>query len=132
RRSRSEGFGPEVQRRILLGTFVLSAGFYDAYYAQGMRVRRLIRENTLEALSHFDMILTPTCPATAFTKGQISDPLAMYLQDIFTVQANLAGVPAISIPTGTHSNGMPFGIQLMAKPFHDEQLLAHARHAFPR
>ncbi|MEO7082604.1 MAG: Asp-tRNA(Asn)/Glu-tRNA(Gln) amidotransferase subunit GatA [Flavobacteriales bacterium] len=132
KRSRSEGFGPEVQRRILLGTFVLSAGFYDAYYAQGMRVRRMIRDNTLEALSSFDMILTPTCPATAFPKGHISDPLAMYLQDIFTVQANLAGVPAISIPTGTHSNGLPFGIQLIAKPFHDEQLLAHARQAFPR
>ncbi len=132
RRSRSEGFGPEVQRRILLGTFVLSAGFYDAYYVQGMRVRRIIRDNTLEALSRFDMILTPTCPATAFPKGHISDPLAMYLQDIFTVQANLAGVPAISIPTGTHSNGLPFGIHLMAKPFHDEQLLAQARQAFPR
>ena len=132
RRSRSEGFGTEVQRRILLGTFVLSAGFYDAYYVQGMRVRRIIRDNTLANLSRFDMILTPTCPATAFPKGHISDPLAMYLQDIFTVQANLAGVPAISIPTGTHSNGLPFGIHLMAKPFHDEQLLAHAQQAFPR
>jgi aspartyl-tRNA(Asn)/glutamyl-tRNA(Gln) amidotransferase subunit A len=130
RRSRTEGFGPEVQRRILLGTFVLSAGFYDAYYAQGMRVRRIIRDNTLQALSRCDVLLTPTCPSTAFAKGQISDPVSMYLQDIFTVQANLAGVPAISLPTGTHGNGLPFGIQLMAKPFHDERLLAYAREVF--
>jgi len=131
RKSRSEGFGPEVQRRILLGTFVLSSGYYDAYYAQGMRVRRLIRDNTLRALERFDIVLTPTCPTTAFPHGHISDPVAMYLQDIFTVQANLAGVPAVSLPVGKHSNGMPFGIQLMAKPFADEQLLAIARDLFP-
>ncbi len=125
-KSRSEGFGPEVQRRILLGTFVLSAGYYDAYYAQGMRVRQLIRKNTLRDFSGLDAIITPTCPTTAFGKGQISDPVAMYLQDIFTVQANLAGIPAISIPTGMHSNGLPFGIQLMAKPFEDEKLLSLA------
>lgn len=130
KRSRSEGFGGEVKRRILLGTFVLSAGYYDAYYAQGMRVRRLIRDNTLQALSGVDVLLTPTCPDTAFAKGHISDPVAMYLQDIFTVQANLAGIPAISIPTGSHSNGLPFGIQLMAKPFEDERLLAVAREVF--
>jgi aspartyl-tRNA(Asn)/glutamyl-tRNA(Gln) amidotransferase subunit A len=130
-KSRSEGFGPEVKRRILLGTFVLSAGFYDAYYAQGMRVRRLIRENTLDALRQYDLLLTPTCPTTAFTHGQISDPVAMYLQDIFTVQANLAGIPALSIPTGAHSNGLPFGTQLMAKPFDDERLLAWSGRLFP-
>lgn len=130
RKSRSQGFGPEVKRRILLGTFVLSAGYYDAYYAQGMRVRRLIRDNTLRDLAACDVLLTPTCPVTAFPHGHISDPVAMYLQDIFTVQANLAGVPAISIPAGTHSNGMPFGIQLMAKPFGDERLLAVARQVF--
>lgn len=130
RKSRSEGFGPEVKRRILLGTFVLSAGYYDAYYGQGMRVRRLIRNNTLRSLSSVDVLLTPTCPATAFEKGHISDPVAMYLQDIFTVQANLAGIPAISIPAGRHSNGLPFGIQLMAKPFEDERLLAIAREVF--
>lgn len=126
RKSRSEGFGREVQRRIMLGTFVLSAGYYDAYYVQGMRVRRMIREHTLKTLEGRDLILTPTCPTTAFRKGQISDPVAMYLQDIFTVQANLAGVPAISLPTGSHSNGMPFGIQLMARPFEDEKLLSAA------
>ena len=130
RLSRSEGFGAEVQRRILLGTFVLSAGYYDAYYAQGMRVRRLIRDNTLQAFSRFDLILTPTCPTTAFDRGSISDPVAMYLQDIFTVQANLAGVPAISLPTGQHSNGLPFGVQLMAKPFDEARLLAFAAHLF--
>ena len=132
RKSRSEGFGPEVQRRILLGTFVLSSGYYDAYYAQGMRVRRMIRDNTLQTLERFDLVLTPTCPTTAFAHGHISDPVAMYLQDIFTVQANLAGVPAISVPVGMHSNGMPFGIQLMAKPFADERLLAIAQVLFPQ
>jgi len=131
RLSRSEGFGPEVKRRILLGTFVLSAGYYDAYYAQGQRVRRLIRDNTLKAFERFDLVLTPTCPTTAFGHGEIKDPVAMYLQDIFTVQANLAGVPAISLPTGTHSNGLPFGIQLMAGPMADEWLLAACDGLFP-
>ncbi|MBL0045970.1 MAG: Asp-tRNA(Asn)/Glu-tRNA(Gln) amidotransferase subunit GatA [Flavobacteriales bacterium] len=130
RRSRTEGFGPEVKRRILLGTFVLSSGYYDAYYAQGMRVRRLIRENTLKAFDTYDLVMTPTCPSTAFGHGEISDPVTMYLQDIFTVQANLAGVPAVSLPTGTHSNGLPFGTQLMAKPFADERLLALAHELF--
>ena len=132
RLSRTEGFGAEVKRRILLGTFVLSAGYYDAYYAQGQRVRRLIRDNTLKAFERFDLILLPTAPITAFDKGQLSgDPIAMYLQDIFTVQANLAGVPAISIPTGKHSNGLPFGLQLMARPFGEAGLLAAAKHLFP-
>lgn len=131
RLSRTEGFGPEVKRRILLGTFVLSAGYYDAYYGQGMRVRRMIRDNTLATLSRFDLLLSPTSPTTAFSHGQISDPVAMYLQDIFTVQANLAGVPAISLPTGRHANGLPFGIHLMAKPFDDERLLRSAERLFP-
>ena len=130
RRSRTEGFGPEVKRRILLGTFVLSSGYYDAYYAQGMRVRRLIRDNTLKAFNTYDLVMTPTCPGTAFGHGEINDPVAMYLQDIFTVQANLAGVPAVSMPTGIHSNGLPFGTQLMAKPFTDERLLALAHELF--
>lgn len=131
RKSRSEGFGREVQRRIMLGTFVLSAGYYDAYYAQGMRVRRLIRKQTLAGLQDHDLILTPTCPSTAFRMAHVKDPVAMYLQDIFTVQANLAGVPAISVPTGKHSNGLPFGVQLMAKPFDDERLLAAAERILP-
>ncbi len=132
RLSRSEGFGAEVKRRILLGTFVLSAGYYDAYYAQGQRVRRSIREATLSAFNEHDLVLLPTAPITAFKKGQLAgDPIAMYLQDIFTVQANLAGVPAVSVPTGRHSNGLPFGLQLMAAPFDEARLLAAARHLFP-
>ncbi|MBL7982153.1 MAG: Asp-tRNA(Asn)/Glu-tRNA(Gln) amidotransferase subunit GatA [Flavobacteriales bacterium] len=130
RLSRTEGFGPEVKRRILLGTFVLSAGYYDAYYAQAQRVRRILRDRTLEACSQFDILLGPTCPTTAFAHGAVSDPVAMYLQDIFTVQANLAGNPAISLPTGMHSNGLPFGLQLMAAPFAEAKLLAAAKHLF--
>ena len=131
RMSRSEGFGPEVQRRILLGTFVLSAGYYDAYYAKGQKVRRLIREATLRTFQDFDLILMPTSPMTAFELGALSeDPIAMYLQDIFTVQANLVGNPAISLPTGTHSNGLPFGVQLMAAPFREDLLLQASAQLF--
>ena len=130
RLSRTEGFGPEVKRRILLGTFVLSAGYYDAYYAQAQRVRRILQDRTLEATRQYDLLLGPTCPTTAFAHGAVTDPVAMYLQDIFTVQANLAGVPAISLPTGTHSNGLPFGIQLTAAPFAEAKLLAAAEHLF--
>ncbi len=130
RLSRSEGFGPEVKRRILLGTFVLSAGYYDAYYGQAQRVRRIIRDRTIEACDQFDILLGPTCPGTAFRHGAVTDPITMYLQDIFTVQANLAGVPAISLPTGMHSNGLPFGIQLTAAPFAEAKLLAAAKGLF--
>ncbi len=130
RLSRTEGFGPEVKRRILLGTFVLSAGYYDAYYAQAQRVRRIIRDRTLEAFGKYDLLLGPTCPGTAFAHGAVKDPVAMYLQDIFTVQANLAGTPAISLPTGTHSNGLPFGVQLMGAPFEEARLLAASEHLF--
>ena len=132
RLSRTEGFGPEVKRRILLGTFVLSAGYYDAYYGQAQRVRRIIRDHTLAAFEKYDLILSPTCPSTAFGHGDISDPVAMYLQDIFTVQANLAGIPAISLPTGKHSNGMPFGVQLSGKPFDEAGLLAASARLFDR
>ena len=122
--SRSEGFGAEVKRRIMLGTFVLSAGYYDAYYTKGMKVRRLIKEKTEEIFKEYDFILLPTAPTTAFKIGEnIEDPITMYLQDIFTVHANLAGIPAISLPLGEHSNGMPFGMQLMAKRFDDAKLL---------
>ena len=131
RLSRTEGFGPEVKRRILLGTFVLSAGYYDAYYGQAQRVRRIIHDHTLAAFENYDLLIGPTCPTTAFAHGAITDPVAMYLQDIFTVQANLAGVPAISLPTGTHSNGLPFGMHVMAKPFDEARLLAAAAALFP-
>ncbi|MEO8069627.1 MAG: Asp-tRNA(Asn)/Glu-tRNA(Gln) amidotransferase subunit GatA [Flavobacteriales bacterium] len=131
KKSRTEGFGPEVKRRILLGTFVLSAGYYDAYYVKAMRVRRLIRDNTLKLFNEVDLVIMPTTPITAFDQGALSnDPIAMYLQDIFTVQANLAGTPAISLPTATHSNGLPIGLQAMAKPFDEALLLSAAKHLF--
>ena len=123
--SRSEGFGREVKRRIMLGTFVLSAGYYDGYYSKAQKVRRLIQEKTNQILSQYDFIITPTTPHTAFEIGSKGgDPVAMYLEDIFTVQANLAGVPGISLPLFTHSNGMPFGTQIMAKMFDEKKLLA--------
>ncbi|TND10518.1 MAG: glutamyl-tRNA(Gln) and/or aspartyl-tRNA(Asn) amidotransferase subunit A [Bacteroidetes bacterium] len=129
KKSRSEGFGPEVQRRIMLGTFVLSAGYYDAYYSKGQKVRRLLRDKTQAILDNYDFILLPTTPGTAFEFGANSaDPIKMYLEDIFTVQANLTGMPAISIPTGKHSNGLPFGIQLMGRRFEEGELLAMSKH----
>ncbi|MBX7095839.1 MAG: Asp-tRNA(Asn)/Glu-tRNA(Gln) amidotransferase subunit GatA [Flavobacteriales bacterium] len=125
RYSRTEGFGKEVKRRIMLGTFVLSAGYYDAYYTKALKVRRIIREKTREILKSYDFILTPTTPNAAFEFGQKSkDPVEMYLEDIFTVQSNLAGVPSISIPCGKNSKGMPFGLQLMADDFKEAELLA--------
>lgn len=124
KKSRSEGFGKEVKRRIMLGTFVLSAGYYDAYYSKGQKVRRVIQEKTKEILNKYDFILTPSTPGTAFEFGKNSaDPIKMYLEDIFTVQANIAGVPAISVPCGTHSNGLPMGLQLMANYFEEGKLL---------
>jgi len=128
-KSRSEGFGEEVQRRIMLGTFVLSHGYYDAYYTKGQKVRRVIQDRTKDILKDYDFILTPTTPSTAFEIGKnIDDPITMYLQDIFTVQANLAGNPAISLPLGNHSNGLPFGIQLLGKPFEEGNLLSFSHY----
>lgn len=124
KKSRSEGFGKEVKRRIMLGTFVLSAGYYDAYYSKGQKVRRLVQEKTLEILKDYDFIITPSTPGTAFEFGKNSaDPIKMYLEDIFTVQAPIAGIPAISVPCGTHSNGLPMGLQLMAGYFEEGKLL---------
>ena len=125
KKSRAEGFGEEVQRRIMLGTFVLSASYYDAYYTKAQKVRRLIKEKTDELLSRYDFLILPTAPTTAFTIGENSaNPLAMYLADIFTVQASLAGVPAISLPIGTDSNNLPIGLQLIARSFEEQELLA--------
>jgi aspartyl-tRNA(Asn)/glutamyl-tRNA(Gln) amidotransferase subunit A len=125
KKSRTEGFGTEVKRRIMLGTFVLSSGFYEAYYGKAQKARRLITNKTLEALEKVDFLLTPTSPHTAFPLGQdFQDPTVMYLEDLFTVQANITGIPAIALPTGQHSNGLPFGIQLMGRPFEDAELLA--------
>jgi aspartyl-tRNA(Asn)/glutamyl-tRNA(Gln) amidotransferase subunit A len=124
--SRSEGFGQEVKRRIMLGTFVLSAGYYDAYYAKGQRVRRLVHDRLRAIFSDYDLLLSPTTPDVAFRFGENSDdPIKMYLEDIFTVMANLAGIPAMSIPVG-EKDDLPFGIQIMADMFREDLMLAYA------
>jgi len=124
-KSRTEGFGEEVRRRILLGTFVLSSGYYNAYYAKAQKVRRLIKEKTDEILKKYNFILVPTTPTAAFNIGEIvKDPIVMYLEDIFTVQAALAGVPAISLPIGNNEKGLPLGLQLLAPAFAEEELLS--------
>jgi aspartyl-tRNA(Asn)/glutamyl-tRNA(Gln) amidotransferase subunit A len=129
KKSRSEGFGKEVKRRILLGTFVLSAGYYDAYYTKAQQVRKLVVDKLTEILSEYDAILMPTVPSTAFKIGEkFNDPIAMYLADIYTVLANLAGVPAISVPLRRHSNGMPYGVQIITKQFSEASLLSIADH----
>ena len=117
-KSRTSGFGPEVKRRIMLGTYVLSAGYYDAYYRKGQKVRRLIQDDFNIAFSDVDCLITPTTPSTAFKAGEkISDPLQMYLSDVFTTSANLAGIPGISIPVGEDAHGLPIGMQILAKHF---------------
>jgi len=122
--SRSEGFGKEVKRRIMLGTFVLSTGYYDAYFTKAQQVRQLLVNRTNEIFSDYDFIVMPTSPAPAFKIGEkMDDPIAMYLADIFTVMANLVGCPAISIPLYKHSTGLPFGLQVMAKNFNEVSLL---------
>lgn len=122
--SRSEGFGEEVKRRILLGTFVLSEGFFDAYFTKAQQVRQLLKQRTDAIFSEYDAILSPTVPATAFNIGAKSDdPIEMFLADIYTVYPNLVGIPAISIPLFTHPNGMPFGLQLMTRSFDEMNLL---------
>ena len=123
-RTRSEGFGKEVQRRIMLGTFVLSAGFYDAYYSKAQQVRRMLVDKTTAIFNEFDVVVMPTSPTTAFGFADANDdPIAMYLADIYTVFANLTGVPGIAIPLFKHSNGMPFGVQVMANKQDDVTLL---------
>ncbi|MBS1919014.1 MAG: Asp-tRNA(Asn)/Glu-tRNA(Gln) amidotransferase subunit GatA [Bacteroidetes bacterium] len=124
KRTRTEGFGKEVKRRIMLGTFVLSAGYFDAYYTRAQKVRKKLVDRTNEIFQDFDFIILPTAPTTAFRLGEkMNDPIAMYLADIYTVLANLTGIPAISIPLFYHSNGMPFGLQLMSKQFNESSLL---------
>ncbi len=123
--NRTEGFGKEVKRRIMLGTFVLSTGYYDAYFTKAQKVRRKLVEKTEQVFRDFDFILMPTSPSVAFKIGEkTDDPIAMYLADIYTVFANLTGIPGISLPIFKHSNGMPFGVQLMSKQF-DELSLLH-------
>jgi len=128
KKSRSEGFGVEVQRRIMLGTFVLSSGYYDAYFGKAQAARRLVQEWTNKMSEEYDLILCPTAPTTAFEIGrEVSDPTVNYLEDIFTVQANIAGIPAVSIPMGVHPNGLPMGLQLMGAMGADMDVLAMAQ-----
>jgi len=122
--SRTAGFGPEVKRRIMLGTFVLSSGYYDAYYGQAQKVRTLLRQDFTRAFEQTDLLLAPTCPTTAFAIGEkTDDPLTMYLSDVYTVSVNLAGLPAISMPCGKDPRGLPIGLQLIGKPFDEGTLL---------
>lgn len=128
KKSRTEGFGIEVKRRIMLGTYVLSSGYYDAYYAKAQKVRRLIQQDFKNAFSNVDVIVTPTAPTTAFEKGsKLNDPIQMYLNDIYTISANLAGICGLSVPAGTHSDGMPYGIQFMADAFEEKMALKAGR-----
>ncbi len=123
--SRAEGFGEEVKRRILLGTFVLSAGYYDAYYQKAQKVRRLIREKVEELLQTYDMLISPVTPTPAFKMDEnMQDPLVMYMADIYTVLASLAGIPAVALPLGNNAAGLPLSIQLMTKHFNEQELLA--------
>jgi aspartyl-tRNA(Asn)/glutamyl-tRNA(Gln) amidotransferase subunit A len=128
KKTRAEGFGKEVQRRILLGTFVLSASYYDAYYTKAQKVRRLIRDGMKEVFKKYDFIITPTTPTTAFKLGEHSDnPIEMYLADLFSVQANVAGVPGISVPCGKDKKGLPIGIQAMADDFEETKLFQFSK-----
>jgi aspartyl-tRNA(Asn)/glutamyl-tRNA(Gln) amidotransferase subunit A len=127
-RSRGEGFGAEVKRRIMLGTYALSSGYKDAYYVKALQVRRLIKEDFDRAFGECDVLLGPTSPTTAFKIGERSaDPLSMYLADVYTIGANLAGLPGISVPCGFSRAGLPIGLQLLAAPFEEEKLLRAAR-----
>ncbi|MEQ8211227.1 MAG: Asp-tRNA(Asn)/Glu-tRNA(Gln) amidotransferase subunit GatA [Lacipirellulaceae bacterium] len=127
RRSRAEGFGPEVKRRIMLGTYALSAGYYDAYYLKALKVRRLIRQDYDKAFEEVDVIAGPVTAAPAFKLGEmVDDPLAMYLVDLYTVSANLAGLPGISLPCGQSESGLPIGLQLQGPPLQEERLLRAA------
>jgi aspartyl-tRNA(Asn)/glutamyl-tRNA(Gln) amidotransferase subunit A len=132
RRTRSEGFGPEVKRRIMLGTYALSAGYYDAYYLKAQKVRTLIRNDFERAFETVEILLTPVAPTVAFPIGEkVDDPLQMYLNDVYTVSVNLAGIPGISVPYTANSEGLPIGVQLLAAPF-QEQLLLRAGRALER
>ena len=125
--SRSQGFGDEVKRRILLGTYVLSTGYYDAYYEKAQKVRTLIRSDFEKAFEQVDCLLTPTTPTTAFKLGEkMHDPLTMYLSDVNTVSVNLAGLPAISVPCGSDSSGLPIGAQFIGRPYNEAVILKMA------
>jgi aspartyl-tRNA(Asn)/glutamyl-tRNA(Gln) amidotransferase subunit A len=123
--TRASGFGQEVKRRILIGTYVLSAGYYDAYYLKAQKVRTLIKRDFDQAFESVDAILTPTTPGPAFALGEKSgDPVEMYLNDIFTVTVNMAGLPGIAVPAGKDAQGLPLGLQLIGRPFDEETLFS--------
>ena len=125
--TRAAGFGAEVKRRILIGTYVLSAGYYDAYYLKAQRVRALVAQDFAQAFERVDCLLAPTAPSAAFAIGEHSaDPIAMYLNDLFTVPADLAGLPAISVPAGLSGDGLPLGLQIIGRPFDEETVLRTA------
>lgn len=127
KQTRSEGFGPEVKRRIMLGSFVLSSGYYDAYYLKALKVKALIKKAFDEAFAKYDMILGPVAPTTAPKLGQsLSDPIKMYLGDIYTISVNLAGLPGISVPCGTDAQGLPIGLQLIGDCFAEKKLIQAA------
>ena len=129
KKTRTEGFGKEVKRRIMLGTFVLSASYYDAYYTKAQQVRRMIRDETKQILGKYDFIVMPVTPTTAFRLDEhTANPLEMYLADLYTVQASVSGLPAISIPNGTDANGLPIGFQVIANDFEEDRLLAFTKH----
>jgi aspartyl-tRNA(Asn)/glutamyl-tRNA(Gln) amidotransferase subunit A len=126
-RTRAEGFGAEVKRRVLIGTYVLSAGYYDAYYLKAQKIRTLIKQDFDQVFEGVDLILTPTAPSAAFAIGENDDdPIKMYLNDVFTVPANLAGLPGISVPAGLSDDGLPLGLQLVGRAFDEETVLRAA------
>ena len=125
-KTRSAGFGPEVKRRVLIGTYVLSAGYYDAYYLRAQKIRTLIKRDFEEAFADVDVLLTPATPSAAFAPGEITDPVTMYLNDIFTVTVNMAGLPGIAVPAGLDVRGLPLGLQLIGKAFDEETLFRSA------
>jgi len=125
-KTRGAGFGDEVKRRILIGTYVLSAGYYDAYYIKAQQVRRLIQQDFLTVFEQVDALLTPSTPTAAFPLGEKMDAVSMFLNDVFTVPANLAGIPAISVPSGLSSDGLPLGLQLIAPALREDTLIRGA------
>jgi aspartyl-tRNA(Asn)/glutamyl-tRNA(Gln) amidotransferase subunit A len=130
-RTRAQGFGAEVKRRVMLGTYALSAGYYDAYYGRAQRVRTLVRRDFEQAFQQVDLIAAPTTPGVAFEFGERAEPLQMYLNDVFAVPVNLAGLPGVSVPAGFTAAGLPIGLQLIARPF-EEATILRAGHAYER
>jgi aspartyl-tRNA(Asn)/glutamyl-tRNA(Gln) amidotransferase subunit A len=129
-KTRTEGFGPEVKRRIMLGTYALSAGYYEAYYRKAAQIRTLVKRDFDEAFRNIDVILTPISPTPAFRIGEkVADPLQMYLSDVFTIPVNMAGIPGIAIPCGFSRQGLPIGLQLLGRHF-DEETIIRAAYAF--